>query len=121
MLLCEIAAPAEGKAADLSILRDNMSFQDFRVGMAVQVKNAAALQEIFSSRSSQWSRELGPNVQNNVNPRLNLAGHSGVVVVVDSADNTVRIDCNGTKVWFTPGRRMPTLPNVNWMIAILVV
>ena len=80
------------------------AFADLQVGSRIQVKSASELQAIFSSPSSQWSTGLGPRVQGNTGPRMNMAGQCGVVATVDASDSTVQIDCNGAKAWFTPGR-----------------
>ena len=94
------AAPAP--ANELRVL----TFQDFSVGQRVSVKSAASLEAIFASPASQWSTSLGPSLQNATAPRLQKAGMSGVVLVCDSSDHSVEIECptgSGAKAWFSPG------------------
>ena len=83
-----------------------LTFQDFSVGQRVSVKSAASLEAIFASPTSQWSTSLGPSLQNATAPRLQKAGMSGVVLVCDSSDHSVEIECptgSGAKAWFSPG------------------
>ena len=84
-------------------------FATLSVGTPVVVKDASALQAIFSSPSSQWSRELGPRVQNNTQPRAQHASQAGVVVQVDNSDSTVEVQVGQAKAWFTPGCPMCVL------------
>jgi hypothetical protein len=72
------------------------------MGREVFVKKTADLNAVFESKTSQWSRELGPRVQNKREPRARLAGKAGVVASADPGDNTVEVAVNGSKAWFTP-------------------
>ncbi len=79
------------------------TFADLVRGRAVRVKNTADLNAVFESKTSQWTRELAPKVQNNREPRANLAGQAGVVKSVDTGDKTVQVEVIGTgQAWFTP-------------------
>ncbi len=90
-------------AASGEPLTRDLSFSDFRVGMLVQVKNSEKLQSIFNSPLSQWSKNLGPRVRHDTAPRMNAADRVGPVASVDTADNTVQVEVDGKKAWFTPG------------------
>ena len=76
-----------------------LSFGAFSVGMTVQIKSAITMAAIFNSPTSQWSRQLGPSVQNNTAPRAAAAGKTGVVATVDPGDSTVQVQVDGKKSW----------------------
>jgi hypothetical protein len=78
------------------------TFANLQVGTPVMVKQVSDLQAIFSSPTSQWTRELGPRLQNNTAPRIQAAGLPGTVAQVDNGDGTVEVQCSNAKAWFTP-------------------
>ena len=101
--MCAICGSTKALSGQPSLVTpaDTFAFASLLVGTPVMIKQAVELQAVFSSPTSQWTRELGPRVQQNVEPRLSKAGQSGTVVQVDTSDSTVEVQVSGGgKAWY---------------------
>ncbi len=101
--MCAICGSTKALSGQPSLVTpaDTFAFASLLVGTPVMIKQAVELQAVFSSPTSQWTRELGRKAWFNVEPRLSKAGQWGTVVRVDPNDRTVQVQVSdGGKAWY---------------------